>query len=375
MYHFFNSRLLRLFRPLFAPMFPTLGIFAAAGSAIAVGLGAAEGGAIATAAGSLGGALGRKLLSAGVNKLAGGNSSGQVNNGQIPYTPLDVNKVITDSRQAASDNYQKSLDLLSTFNPDQAAMNRAATTRATDLVSGSLPSQLARDSILPQLTDAAGRVINQSNAANPLLSESADQILADLRSGGALPADVQREIMRSSLSKGGQAGLFGSNAQRGLTAADIGSNSLALRVQRQQAAQGAGSLMEQLGFARQAQNVSNLNAGNSVLGGLNGALSADSNAILGGYQGTLGYGLPASGLSPTNIASIYAGNQNAINQNAANQFTLDQQNANVRSGQLNQLLGFGSTLAGGIGKLGSSVFGGGGGGDRGDRGGGGGYGP
>jgi hypothetical protein len=51
--------------------------------------------------------------------------------------------------------------------------------------------------------------------------------------------------------------------------------------------------------------------------------------------------LPESGLSSGSVASLYTAGNNASNQVAQNQFLIDQQNADARAKQINQLLGFG----------------------------------
>lgn len=233
---------------------------------------------------------------------------------------------------------------------------------------------------------------------NSLLSESADSILQSLRLGGALPADVQSQITRAALSKAGQAGLSGSAAARGLVARDIGTNSLALLNARQQQAIQAGSLLEQLGLGRAQFGLDQSRFGLDVdkfgldadrfglqqaqfgleenrfgldadrFGLLQAQFGLDQNRFgletdkLGLEASRFGLdqfranneralnlgvlannmALPNPGLDPGAIASLYVGENNSLNQNRQNQFLIDQQNANRRNDQLNQLLGFGS---------------------------------
>jgi hypothetical protein len=271
--------------------------FFAAGSALAVGLGATAGGVAATAAGLGASYLGSKA----VNKLTSGSSSGSV--GSLPNSQLDIDKIITDARTTAAENYKNSLALERANNPGQAAFREAATQAA--VASAERPSYTG------------------SPTTNSLLNESAESILSQLRLGSALPADVQAQVTRAALSKAGQAGLAGSFAGRGLVAQDIGTTSLALQQQRQAQALQAGSVLDQLGLARDQA---------SRTGALQLKTLADS------------FALPESGLSPGSIASLYVGNNNVANQTAQNQFLIDQQNANNRNAQINQLLGFGSSV-------------------------------
>lgn len=303
--------------------------FVAIGTSIAVAAGASAG--VAGIVGAAAGVGGRMLI----NKVASGHASGST--GSLPYSSLNIDNVISDARTTAADNYKNSLALEAQNNPGQALFRNASTTAATNLANQNTPGFAARNALLTSATAAD----------NPLVTESADSILQQLRLGSALPTDVQNQIMRASLSHGGQAGLAGSFAQRGLTAQDIGSSSLALLQQRQQAAQSAGSLLEQLGLAR-------LSAANSAAG-------LDASTTVGLKGASDAYALPVSGLSPTNVGSLYVGNNNAQNQVNQNQAVIDQQNANTRNSQISQLLGFAASAyagragrAGGAGGVGGS---------------------
>lgn len=272
----------------------------------AVALGATAGGVVATAAGAAAAYGGSKLI----NKATSGSSTGSV--GSLPNDPINIDKIITDARTAAAENYKTSLALERANNPAQAAYRDATTAAAT-----------AAAKVPIGATPYTGSATSAS-----LLNESADDILAELRLGGSLPADVQAEIARASLSKSGQAGLAGSFAARGLLAKDIGTNSLALGNARRTAALQAGGLLEQLGLARAQfglqQEVAGVNAANLF------KTTADS------------FALPNPGLDPGAIASLYTADRNALNQVNQNQFLIDQQNANARAANLNKLLGFGA---------------------------------
>ncbi len=326
--------------------------FFALGSSAAVALGATAGGVIATGAGVAAAYGGSKLL----NKATSGSSTGST--GSLPNNALDIDKVITDARTAAADNYKNSLGLEATNNPGQAGFRNAATTAATNF-SASGPFQ---SSFTPGYTGpAVASSYSGTPQSNSLLNESADSILQQLRLGSALPADVQAQITRTALAHGGQAGLSGSFAGRGLVARDIGTTSLALLSQRQQAAQQAGGLLDQLGLAHANYGLDAAKFGLAkdqfgLAGSQFGLQQYLANAGVGAQYKSLAdaYQLPNSGLDPGAIASLYVGNNNALNQTNQNQFLIDQQNANNRNANLNKLLGFGSQIL----KLGSGNSGG-----------------
>lgn len=312
--------------------------FFAAGSAIAGALGAGAVGSAVVGAGAA--YVGNKL----VNKAGSGSTSGSV--GSIPNNPLDIDQVITDARNSAASNYQNSLALEAANNPGQAAFRNAATGAATNLVNQGPYQNTAQLGYSGTPLVGAYNGTAQSNA---LLNESADSILQQLRLGSSLPADVQSQITRAALSNAGQAGLSGSFAGRGLVARDIGTNSLALLGARQQAAQNAGSLLNQVGLGNAQFNLSSalggLQADQLNLGAANYGLNQAQFNVNSAFQAKSladAYALPNSGLDPGAIASLYVGNNNALNQTNQNQFLIDQQNANNRTAQLNKLLGFGS---------------------------------
>ncbi len=179
--------------------------FFALGSGIAVAAGATAGGLVATGVGVAAAYGGQKLL----NKATSGSSSGSV--GSLPNNQIDIDKIISDSRLAAADNYKNSLGLEAQYNPGQAALRNAATTASTKLASsGPYNSGYTGGYTGPTVASSYSGT-PQSNA---LLSESADSILQQLRLGGSLPADVQSQITRTALSHAGQAGLGGSNVSR-----------------------------------------------------------------------------------------------------------------------------------------------------------------
>ena len=229
-------------------------------------------------------------------------------------TPLDINKLITDARTAAADNYKNSIALEQQYNPAQAALRSYSNLALRDGLSGNTSAMRARDSLLSGLGEE-----------NKLLAESADSILQSLRLGSKLSAETQNAVTRAALQTGGQAGLSGSFAGRGLVARDLGLTSLALEQQRQQQALQAGQLLS-------AESLGRFNA-------LSNASIADANRI--GLLSDIidARALPESGLSPGSIADVTTGQSNAQNQsNAAYQASL----AGNRNATLNSLLGFGA---------------------------------
>ncbi len=280
--------------------------FFALGSAGAVALGATAGGVAATAAGVGAAYVGGKV----VNKLASGSTSGSV--GGVPGSNLDINQIITDARTSAADNYKNSIALEQANNPLQASFRTAANQAA----------------IAASKVPVGATPYTPTTQTNSLLNESADSILQQLRLGSTLPADVQAQVTRAALQTGGQAGVAGSFAGRGLVAQDIGTTSLALQQARQAQALQAGGVLDQLGLGRAQFDLARQQA--QVGNGLGLESLAAS------------LPLPESGLNSGSIASLYTGKSNVDTAAAQNQFLIDQQNANNRANNINKLLGFGA---------------------------------
>lgn len=270
------------------------------GSAILPGVGTAVGGILGGLAG-----------------LFGGKSK------KPAYQPLDISKVIAEARSAAETNYAQSYALEAKYRPGTAALRTTVDSALGDLAGNKTAGLSARDSLLKGLM--------ADNGLNPLLVESSNRILGQLRLGGQLDAETQAAAMTAALSKGGAAGISGSGAARGLVARDLGLTSLSLQRQRQQDALSAGTTL-------QTNYLNALNAATSIAGqdiqktGLIGSL-IDARA------------LPESGLSPGAIASLYVADNNAKNGVAATNATID---AYTRNSNLQALLGFGSEAAGTI---------------------------
>lgn len=262
--------------------------------------------------------------------------------------PLDIAKVISDARETARANLANSIALEQQYRPGTAALRTTVDQSLQNLATGNTPGLQARDSLLSTL--------GGSFVSNPLLEESANRILGNLRLGGALGPDVQAQAMQAALQKGGAAGISGSGAARGLVARDLGLTSLGLEQQRIQQAQQAGGLLAELGLkdlATRGSLVTNA-AGQDISRSNILASIVDARA------------LPESGLSPGAIANLYVGDKNA--QDQAN-MDFAQSQAAARNERLKAMLGFGTMAVGGIkniiGSLGSggSELGAGGGAD------------
>ena len=272
----------------------------------------------AAAIGVVGGAV-----NANANRKAASGALGANSNS----APLDINQLITDARTNAAENYKNSIALEQQYNPAQAALRGQTNLALQNLANDNTAGARARNNLLGDVT----------GEPNSLLSQSADSILKQLALGGNLSAETQNAVVRGALQTGGQAGLGGSFAGRGLVARDLGLTSMGLLQQRQAAAQAAGQIMStdalnRLGAAQNAQNSDAQRAG----------------LLAAAIQGMP---LPESGLSAGSIADVTIGQRNTQNQNAA---TLAGINAKSNTDQINALLGFGSTALTAYGKYNAS---------------------
>lgn len=178
---------------------------------------------------------------------------------------------------------------------------------------------------------------NPASVANyggsPLLNQAANYASSQLALGDQLPADVQAQVAQQAGANSFSSGLRGEGLA-GVTAADLGLNSLQLGQQRFANAQSIGDTQTSTSLAQQqlqtAVNEFNSQYGASVnlqnrAQGLTGA------ALLTGIQP------PQSGLSPGDLASVSVGNtnsQNAYNQQVAEQQAQQQSSNNALFGQL-----------------------------------------
>jgi hypothetical protein len=252
------------------------------------------------------------------------------------YTPLDISKVISDSRANAAETLAQSKNLESQYFPGTTILRGT-----TDIALGNLANQntagfAARNSLLGGM---GSPIADASVSSNPLLQASADRIMGQLNLGGKLDAETQAAATRAALQGAGSAGISGSGAARGLVARDLGLTSLALNNSRIQNAQASGNLMAQLGL--QGEQLK-LQDAMSRFGAASGAAGQDTQAT--GLLASIidSRVMPNAGLSATDIANLYAGQNNAQNQVNANNAAIAQQTKNQ---QLNALLGFGSMAA------------------------------
>lgn len=302
------------------------------GAASGAAVGAAVSGPFAPVGAVVGGLIG------GVAGLfSGGNDTPK-------YQPLDIAKVIADARTSAAQNYADSFSLEQQYNPQQAALRTTTNSALSNLASGNTPGQIASNSLLDQIGNSKVDVSGiGSGSVNPLLAESTNRILANLRLGGALGPDVQAQTVQAALEKGGAAGISGSGAARGLVARDLGLTSLGLEKDRIAQAQAAGTTQAQLGFQGQQLQLN----GQSLqlqdflqrLGLAQTASGQDTQRTDLLSQIVDSRALPSAGLDPGSIASLYVGNSNAGNStNYLNSAIAIQQ----RNQNLNSLLGLGS---------------------------------
>lgn len=246
------------------------------------------------------------------------------------YQPLDISKIIADARSAAETNISTSINLENQYLPGTAALRTTTNNALQTLGNGTGTGTVAQNSLLSQ--------IGTSNATNPLLQESANRIMDNLRLGGHLGQDAQSAAVQGALQQGGASGISGSGAGRGLVARDLGLTSIGLENQRIGAAQSAGATQAQLA---QSDYASRLGLATGAAG-----QQAQQSGLLASLVDARAY--PNAGLDPGSIASLYVGQNNAQNQYNLTAAAIAQQQRNQN---LNGLLGFGSTA------ISSGVFG------------------
>lgn len=271
---------------------------------------------------------GSAVLGAGVSLL---------NKPKTPtYQPLDISKIISESRTNAATTLAESKNLEQQYFPGTTILRNATDVSLGKLANQSTAGFQARNSLLEGL---GGPIADASVSSNPLLQGAADRILGQLNLGGKLDAETQAAATRGALQGAGAAGISGSGAGRGLVARDLGLTSLALQNQRQQAALGAGNTLASLGLQGESLKLQD------YLGRYNAAASAAGQDIQGtGLLAGLidARQMPNAGLSSTDIANLYAGQNNAQNQMNASNAAI---NAQQKNQQLQALLGLGTTAA------------------------------
>jgi len=199
------------------------------------------------------------------------------------YTPVDVNKLMSDARTQYATNFQNSTAMERSVNPGLNSMDAVANQTSAGFK--------ARNSFLADLQTGNGDLLNTAAA-----SARQQQLL-----GGKLDPETQNAVMRGALSNGAGAGISGSGAGRGLAARDLGLTSMSLLQNRQDRASQMGSLLQQLGLSK-------FNAGES-------AAQMDTSAAvgLGSAYNSIFSRLPSSGLDPTDVANVTIGNNKGNN--------------------------------------------------------------
>lgn len=288
-------------------------------------------------------------VGAGVGALLGGVSGLFSSKPKAPeYKPLDISKIISESRATAAENYRNSFALEKDVNPQQAALRTVTNSSLGSLASGALPNQQVANSLLSQAGTSKVDTTGLGDTwTNPLLEESANRIMHNLKLGGTLGKEAQASAVKAALEKGGAAGISGSGAGRGLVARDLGLTSIGLENDRIAKAQDAGKTMAALGLQGDVLRLQGQQLGLSdYLGRTNAALTGagqDMQRI--GLLASIvdGRPLPESGLSAGSVASLYVADNNARNQFAAD-------SAAIKSKQygqdINSLLGLAGTVAG-----------------------------
>lgn len=308
--------------------------------------------ALGAAGGALSGAAAGSMLLPGVGTVVGGLVGGLAGlfGSKTPktpaYQPLDISKIIAESRANAATTLAESKNLEQQYFPGTTILRNAAEVSLGKLANQSTAGFQARNSLLDGL---GGPIANASVSSNPLLQGAADRILGQLNLGGKLDAETQAAATRAALQGAGTAGISGSGAARGLVARDLGLTSLALQNQRQQAALGAGNTLAQLGLQGESLKLQD------YLGRYNAAQGAagqdiQSTTLLGNLIDARQ--MPNAGLSSTDIANLYSGQNNAQNQMNATNASIAAQRSNSN---LQALLGLGTAAAGLAGGYRSSL--------------------
>ena len=296
-------------------------------------------GAVATTGGAL--VASNAAKKAAESAGGSGGAGGQLDLGNIQ------SQVLAQSQQNAA----TSNALEQQYNPGINALRQLSAGNLLQLLQqGNTVNPALQSSLLNQFNNP------QSVPAQSALSQSAQAAAQkNMQNPYALPVDVVNLTLRLGASQAGSMGGPGGGLGLGrdLGARDLGLNSLQLYQQNLANAQSLGGQADQyglqgFGLGQQALvNQANLGYGIANLGQQN------FNNILGTSQFTQGVAQPQSGLSPSSVANILAGNSNAA-------FAAAQQAAAIKAGQGNALIGLGGNIlgSGALNGLGN-IFGGG----------------
>jgi hypothetical protein len=243
---------------------------------------------------------------------------------QFVYDNLNPSVVNAQAYQADVNRANNQRALQAQIDPALAAQRTASETAISD--------QLSK--IGQQSGKVSGQATTEALAGVPgmqdLKSQLVDQAMKELSMGATLPPDVQAELVKAGLEKGGMStGSASGQGQGGQVLRTIlGTAGLQLKAQRQtQAAQ----------LATSAQNLES--SRQNILQNLFPSLNSVQLQNLGGAQSVLSQSnsmMPEAGLSGQNVANIWlarVGATNQLAQNAANAAaSAAQQQGNVWAG-------------------------------------------
>lgn len=225
------------------------------------------------------------------------------------FSNLDPNVVGASALAADISNAKNRLAEQATLDPDLLA-SRYETEGRIRKQAGELglTSKAVQDQAV---AEALGAPSTATQGKQALI----DAALGELSAGATLPPDVQAELVKAGLEKGGM--VTGTASGRGtggrITRELIGSAGLALKQQRQQQA---------AALLGQAQNLENSRS--QILGQLFPSLAQTQLGVLGGEESVLNQSnaiMPNAGLSGSDVANLWlarVGASTSLSKDAAN---------------------------------------------------------
>lgn len=288
------------------------------------------------------------------------------------YTPLSIPATETLAENTANQDLGASIGLEQEYAPNLY--------NATQAYQGQLGTNIADIQPIQNLVNQGAATVSgnvgytptplnlPTLGVNPVQAQVNQVVGANLANPGALPADVAAQIRASTGNAGGAGGVLGGAGAPANAAANLGLNSIQL--QNMNIAQG-----NQVGQQQQALNLTQQSMANQIaqynqqLQQANMARQASTTQQLANLvaplQTSMGLvgntPLPASGLSPSAVASLAVGNNNAQNQYAQNAAGLQNQAQNnmwgFYGGLIDAALGAGGSAIQGLNTGGGSSFG------------------
>ena len=225
------------------------------------------------------------------------------------FTNLDPNVVGASALAADIANAKNRLAEQATIDPDLLAARYETEGRIRQQAAElGITSKAVQDQAL---AEALGAPSTAAQGKQALI----DAALGELSAGATLPPDVQAELVKAGLEKGGMVTGTASGKGTGgrITRELIGSAGLQLKQQRQQQA---------AALLGQAQNLENSRS--QILGQLFPSLAQTQLGVLGGEQAVLNQSnsmLPNAGLSGTDVANLWlarVGATTSLAKDAAN---------------------------------------------------------